>query len=62
MRRFTLYRLILLVLCFLSVSCVAKSQPASGPSLVPRDIDFPDDEELEDDDLPEAGEDDTGEG
>ena len=55
-------RFFLLVFCFFFVSCVAKHKPASEPSWIPRDIDLPDDEELDDDDLPEAGEDDTGEG
>ena len=55
-------RLFLLILCFFSVSCVAKSKPASEAIWTPREIDLPDDDELEDDDLPEAGEDDTGEG
>ena len=55
-------RLFLIIFCFFSVSCVAKSKPASETTWSPREIDLPDDEELEDEDLPEAGEDDTGEG
>ena len=55
-------RLFLLIFCFFSVSCVANHEPARESSWTPREIDLPDDEELDEEDLPEAGEDDTGEG
>lgn len=42
------------------MSCVAKRDSAPEPSWTQRDIVLPDDDEIDEDDIPEAGEDDTG--
>lgn len=55
-----MFKLFLLVFCFFIVSCVAKRDSAPEPSWTQRDIVLPDDDEIDEDDIPEAGEDDTG--
>jgi hypothetical protein len=59
---FEMMRILILLLCFIALSCVAnKKDPDARPEWTPPpEVEFPGDDEFDDmDDLPEAG--DTGE-